>query len=176
MHTTSMSLTIMSAQRSVKSVERVPTFTLHNVPGFVKSIFSRLSIRHLKKLSFALADSCHKLQIVALEIQASDDTDLIDPDLEKRESLDKTKQFLLKHRSEFRKSFGALDPDGTALPDLNREVSTVISLMGELYEIANELQWAIAEHDASNSERQLGYAASSVDELSAVLDRIVAEA
>lgn len=172
MHTTSINFTILSALRSAESVERAPSLSLHNMPRFVKSIFGYFAMPRLQKVSFSLADACRKLQTLTLDIQRSNDVDVIDPNLVQRDSLEKTKKLLLAQRAELRASHAVLDPDGLAMPKLSAEVNAIISLLGELYEIATELQWAIAEHDASNSDREEGFVASNVTELEAMLERI----
>jgi len=174
MHTASMNVTILSALRSAENVERMPTPNLLYVPKFIKSLFGYLVTPRLRKLSFSLADACNKLQIIVFEIQRSSSTDLIDEALEKRESLEKMKRILLDHRSGLRASYRDLDPDGILMPKFHKEVTSVIALMDEFYEIATELQWAIAEHDASNSVHHQGYAASNIHELEVMLKRIAA--
>lgn len=172
MHTTSMNFTIMSAARSVRSVDMMAPTNLHNLPKFARWLIAYFISPKLQKLSFALADVCFRLQVVSQDVQRNQDEQLIDPELEQRDALEQLKCAILKHRGELQKTYRELDPDGGAIPKLTKEISSVVALMGEIYEVANELQWAIAEHDASYSERAEGFLASSPDELAAMLDRI----
>lgn len=172
MHTTSMNFAILSAARSVKSVDSVTPVTLHNLPKFVRSIIGYIISPRLQKLSFTLAEVCFRLRMMSQDVQRSDDTSLIDPELEQRESLDQLKQSILKQRGELERSYRELDPDGGAMPKLDKQIASLVQLMAEIYEVANELQWAIAEHDASYSERTKDFHASNQEELVAMLSRI----
>lgn len=180
MHTTSMNVTILSALHSAKRVEQVPPLKLQHAPRFVQSIFSSLFgfffTPRLQKLTFLLADECNKLQVLALRVQRSTDPDLIDGDMEQRDALERMKKVIVEQRAGLQTSFLAIDPDGVAMPKLHKELTSVIELLGEFYEIANELQWAMAEHDANVSARREGFVASTADELDAVLGRISAGA
>lgn len=171
-----MNFAILNAMDSAKSVERMPTPNLAKVPKFIKLLFGYFIVPKMNTLAFSLADVCSKLKVCVLDVQRNTDEELIDPDLVQRKSLDEMKEFLLRDRASLRDSYRDIDPMGTEMPKLHNAVTSVVSLMGELYEIATELQWALAEHDASYSKRLDGFAAANPGELEAMLQRITTPA
>lgn len=174
MHTTSINVTIQNVIHSVKRVERMSARKLFYVPNVIKSFLDSYLTRQAQKISFATADACSKLQLISLAIQRSDDSELLDPSLEKYNSIEELKQLILVQMTNLREDFLNIDPDGYVMPKFHKEISSLVTLSGEFFDIATELQWAIAEHDASNSPHRVGFVASSTTELDTILDRISA--
>jgi hypothetical protein len=176
MHTTSMNVTIHSALTSARSVERLVAPKSANFPRFLKVILGFFAKPRLDKSAVILADACHKLKVSALAIQRSTEEEIVDPDLKLRDNLQTMKDKIRKNRDSLRSTFSELNFLGAEMPEFYRSITTVVSLMGELYELATELQWAIAEHDASYSRRLTGFVAADKGELEAMLQRISAGA
>ncbi|WP_321876607.1 hypothetical protein [Paraburkholderia bannensis] len=97
---------------------------------------------------------------------------LVDPDLRIRDLLESIKVRALEFRQGVMTRKGSnLAKDkksGHILSGMDRS----IALTTETFELANSLQWQIAEHDADVAPRHEGFLASSADELANMLDRL----
>lgn len=176
MHTTSTNITILSALNSAKSVEQMGARRLQHIPKLFRWLVESVLARRLEKQVFVLAEACNKLRIVMLDFQRRDDADLIDPDLFIRNSLESAKKDLLAQRLDMHESFKKSGFGQSSVPRFYAAYYTIIKLLSELYEISNEVQWAIAEHDASLSVQHEGFAASNAAELEAMLNQIASTA
>jgi hypothetical protein len=172
MQTTSMNVAIVHAISSASSVERMPAKRVARLPKFAKALFAWYALPKVRKTAFVMADVCSKLRVAVLSVQRNGEDELLDQTMAVRDSLESMKVGIRESRDSMRASYRDVDPEQTEMPVLSREVATLLDLMSELYEVATELQWSLAEHDASFSRRLEGFSADSKAALDEMLRRI----
>ncbi|WP_143275945.1 hypothetical protein [Burkholderia cenocepacia] len=128
-------------------------------------------LRKSRGLNQKIAQSNLRLIEVAGAIKF-DGEKQVDPDLHIRDTLESIKHNALDFR-EFllSRNLDGLLARGKTGVLLVREIKQTIALTCESVELANKVQWQIAEHDADIAVRHDGFVASSADELAALLDR-----
>jgi hypothetical protein len=170
-----MNIAIGLAMDSAMGVQRLPPSSLSKLPRFAQALFAFFLTPRLRKMSAQLADVCSKLKICLLDVQGDTSDKLIDSELRLRDALQELKEAMRKARKELADSYLGVDIASSELPELRHELETLLALMDEVSDIATEMQWEIAEHDANFSRRIDGYQAANLEELNAMLQRIPAE-
>lgn len=176
MQVTTMGLVIQGAMDSARRLDWIPSHAVTNLPPFLLSIVSWYLSPKLKKAATALADVSFKLTVFSQQVQRSVEAELIDPRLDIRDMLEKLKCETLAECRSLKASFGRCEEMPNVKHKLLLQVQTLLNLMDEICDTVSELQWALAEHDASVGKRMGGFTASSAEELDAMLQRIYAEA
>lgn len=111
-----------------------------------------------------------------LEVRQNTDHEPIDPEMILRGKIEDLKQVLHADRVQIFKTATEMARFGEAVEKIHLELKTILELIGEQYDEANQLQWAIAEHDASYAKRLNDYTAHSKEESDRLLDKIIASA
>ena len=124
-----------------------------------------------------LADTSKTMKIWSMELQRDESDDLVDPDLALREKIESLKTDLRKIHADASDMHQKVNARGVGeSTEFGRQLATNLSLLKEVYEVASELQWSIAEHDASANKLIEGCSASTDFDLTAMLKRIASEA
>jgi hypothetical protein len=143
------------------------------IPFLAKRLTGRV-----KNLNIRLAESNVRL----LEMSRSapfDGDEVIDASLQLRDHLETIKtdalQFrstLMSHRLRLQKASAHSSFKARLVGTILEEVGTSVALCSEMFEIANKLQWDVAEHDADRAVRYEGFVASSAGDVMAILNRL----
>ncbi|KVE63967.1 hypothetical protein WI96_15995 [Burkholderia vietnamiensis] len=137
---------------------------------------ARRVIVNARKFNDSLASSNTRLMDLRRAVPFVDEK-VIDPDFQLRDKLESIKSDVLNIRRRLVHIQGMLSPNDKfrlrARFDeaVGAEVARSIALCCEAFEIANGLQWDVAEHDADNSVRHEDFVASSADEVMQMLSR-----
>jgi hypothetical protein len=169
-----MNIAIGDAMDSAKGVQRLPPSSLSTLPKFARSVVAYFVTPKLRKMSMQLASVCNNLKVCLLDVQRDSSDKLIDAELRMRDDLQALKEAMRTGRKEMADSYSDISLRLNELPELRRQIDILLALMDEVSEIASEMQWEIAEHDANFSRRLDGFQAANVDELTAMLQRIPA--
>lgn len=177
MQTVSMNFAIHSAQEYVQKISNFERITpeISNSKLF-RVLFWAVDFfvtPKLKKLSSHLAESCSVLKVFVLDVQQNSECELIDPELAMRDNIESLKNILHTNRKEALKVILSLEKCGDLTAKMCREFKTIAALAAELHDEANQLQWAVAEHDASCNRRAEGFVATNQSEIDAMLARII---
>ena len=175
MTSATMDLITSNALKSVRSVERMTPHgkKLGIFSSVLIGVFSSLVSRVLHKFAVRTAEHTNQLSVCLLNIQRvdADDLRLLDPELllwDKFESLKLSAREILKSAEliiELGDKYGG---------NLKAEARLFTEAIRETYEVANQLQWLIAEHDASRVQNLNSFVSENKAELEAMMDRIVA--
>lgn len=180
MQSVSMNLSIHDTLKSfekVKRDQRVGVF----FSFILKSPFVWFAKKYcafLMRQSSLMAEQCLKMKGLERDICVEENDSFIDPNFRIRDTLESLKQSV----QELRKDRATGDPvcgfyeqlGSGAPPNLQIAQATFFRVLAESYEAANQLQWAIAEHDADLAKIQEGFEASSREEVEAMFARIIA--
>lgn len=183
MISSSLSVTIEGAVQSLHKNEE-SLFTKFNrlifksltiIPNFlVKSIL----LPKIHEVTSMHAEVCLKFQQLSQQIESRESTDTIDDEMDVRDMLDSIKSSIKEAEITIHKavkSFSEIKGSTNDTIGLVKASHTLISVLQETYAAATELQWAIAEHDASNvaHQKDKAFIASSSKEVGDILDKIL---
>ncbi|MEO8838999.1 MAG: hypothetical protein ABI351_09830 [Herbaspirillum sp.] len=169
MQTASMGLIIRDVLESAQQVERISSY---KIPKFFLSIVDHFVVPRIRKASSVASEACFRIKIQIIELNQNTKSDLVDSDLELRDSLEGMKTQVQIARRDMLKNSSEFAKINNGKTRMWTETKTLLSLLAELYEEANQLQWAIAEHDANFGKRLEGFVATNQDELNTILERI----
>ncbi|RDU96964.1 hypothetical protein [Trinickia dinghuensis] len=136
---------------------------------------ARRVIARARRLNEQLANSNVRLMEVCRAIPFATER-VIDPDFELRDSLEAIKADALALRDRLLQSKAHMQPEHKGLRGrfdkaLLSEVERSVALCCEGFELANKIQWEIAEHDADHTVRHEGFVASTADEVMKMLSQ-----
>ena len=176
MQTASLNLALRSASKSTTSVDAILAKDAAGLPRFVFSLLGFYFNPKLRRSSGLLADASKTMKIWSMELQRDELGDLIDPDLSLRDNIESLKSDLREIHRRGRDMHVAMKPRAVVdSTEFGRQLEINLSLAKEVYEVANELQWALAEHDASANKMLDGFSASNDFDLTAMLARIASK-
>jgi hypothetical protein len=98
----------------------------------------------------------------------------VDLDLRLRDVLERVKEDAIESRDKSLERISALQQRSSELKVYEAELRRGVSLAVEMFNVANQIQWKLAEHDSDVAARLDGFVASSYEETNAILDRILA--
>lgn len=124
--------------------------------------------RQLSIASNRIAATCVALVRTKTSVEASTNSALIDSELEIDDELERLKDSMRGLRLE------VLHLQATSTPpaDVQRAIKSLQKVLEDTYTATNQLQWEIAEHDASHAPRGKPLIATNQEELDTALNAI----
>lgn len=136
-------------------------------------LIERRLLKRMRGFNQSIA-SCN-LKLIGLRGAVKfDGAELIDPDLHMRDLLQSIKDDAIRYRAGYQarihsRARGWSSKLSKAIAD---EMQRTIALCCETHELANRMQWEVAEHDADFAARHEGFVATTADEVMALLNRL----
>lgn len=152
---------------------RILTWAVVHLPAPLTDLFAAFFARKLCKEQSAQVIKLAELgATVSLACKRSDSP--IDPNLEIRSHLEQLKAGSLRIRARGLSALANISKFGWVRT--HAQFSKMVKLACEEFEIANAIQWELAEHDASFSAHLDGYVASTANDIQEMLTRLSDEA
>lgn len=143
--------------------------TLDSVQVLLHKPLTNHTARELNIASNRIAMECSRLVKAKAEIALSKSTDLIDSALEIDDELEQLKNSLRRVHRELLHMLGDASKPSPLIHDA---ITSLRKATEDTYTAANQLQWEIAEHDASHAPRGKPVIATNQEELDAALNAI----
>ena len=140
-----------------------------NLQGLLRGPISDDTARELHIASTRITAQCANLLEVRTKIAASSDATLIDSALSIENELEQVKESMRDIR---RQILRMLESENTPSPEIHSAITSLRKAAEETYTAANQLQWEIAEHDASHAPRGKPMIATNEEELDKALNSI----
>lgn len=174
MQTATLNLTLSRSDNDLRRAARfvsLPDWLLR----VVSMVFSALVARKLRRIAETIStDVLNTIELTRM-VEGIDEQsqDLIDPDCALTRhlwmTLDRIKSLHLNALEIT--SLG----EGINSAKITESARQFVAVCSEYYTAVSTLSWAIREHDANHATRLINYTASTPEEVTAMLDRIVAE-
>lgn len=145
---------------------------VESVRALLREPMTDHTAREFNLTSNRIATACAKLVEARAKIAASTDADLIDAALSIENELDRLKDSMRGLRREILRILSAKNMPS---PVIHNAITSLRKAAEDTYTAANQLQWEIAEHDASYVPRGEPMIATNQEELDKALNSIRGE-